>query len=151
MRVNLAGAILEIAFRRCNRTAAMHDAAFGANGARVLAHGAHEVELELERSPGVAFRDRREDRAAEGRVEKGCGEHGSDRVVVAEVRGAFENRAATKVTIVKESNLQPDFFSDPRALPSDGLEEKAILYRIRREIEIERALAKAQKKQNQAQ
>ena len=73
------------------------------------------------------------------------------RLTIRVIKGAFENRAATKVTIVKESNLQPDFFSDPRALPSDGLEEKAILYRIRREIEIERALAKAQKKQNQAQ
>ena len=65
------------------------------------------------------------------------------------VKGALEARQATKVTIVKETQLQVDFFSDPRSLPSDGLEEKSILYRIGREIQVERALAKAQKKQNQ--
>ena len=73
------------------------------------------------------------------------------RLTVRVIKGALEDKSATKVTIVKESNLQRDFFSDPRPLPSDGMEEKSILYRIAREIQIERALAKAQKKQNQSQ
>ena len=60
----------------------------------------------------------------------------------------LERKAATKVTLTKDVTLQSDFFSDPKFLPSDGLEEKTILYRIGREIQIERALAKAQKKQN---
>lgn len=73
------------------------------------------------------------------------------RLTVRVVKGSFESKAATKVTIVKDSQLQRDFFSDPRALPSDGMEEKSILYRIGREVQIERALAKAQKKQNSRQ
>ena len=66
------------------------------------------------------------------------------------VRGALKKDSATKVTIVKDTEIQVDFFSDPRSVPSDGLEEKALLYRIGREIQIERALAKAQKKHNGA-
>jgi hypothetical protein len=65
------------------------------------------------------------------------------------VKGALGKAQATKVTILKDTDHQVDFFSDPKAMPSDGLEEKMILYRIGREIQVERALAKAQKKQNQ--
>jgi hypothetical protein len=65
------------------------------------------------------------------------------------VRGAQETRPATKVTILKNIQVQVDFFSDPKPLASDGMEEKSILYRIRREIQIERALARAQKKYNE--
>lgn len=56
-------------------------------------------------------------------------------------------REATRVSILKDSSIQHDFFSDPRPIPSDGLEEKTLLYRIGREVQIERALAKAQKAQ----
>lgn len=73
------------------------------------------------------------------------------RLTIRVIKGALESRAATKVTVVKEMQIQADFFSDPRSLPSDGLEEKSVLYRIGREIQIERALARAQKKQNQNQ
>lgn len=55
-------------------------------------------------------------------------------------------KPATKVNIVKELQIQSDFFSEPRSLPSDGLEEKSILYRIGREITIERAIVRSQKK-----
>jgi hypothetical protein len=65
------------------------------------------------------------------------------------IKGALDRRAATKVTIVKDTEVQVDFFSDPKNVPSDGLEEKTILYRLGREIQIERALAKAQKQRNQ--
>jgi len=64
------------------------------------------------------------------------------------VRGSLERKVATKVALTKEITLQSDFFSDPKLLPSDGLEEKALLYRMGREIQIERALARAQKKHN---
>lgn len=66
------------------------------------------------------------------------------------IKGQLERHNATKVTIVKDLEKQVDFFSDPRSIPSDGMEEKMILYRVGREIQIERALARAQKKQNQA-
>lgn len=72
------------------------------------------------------------------------------RLTIRVIKGALASRAATKVTVVKDSQLRTDFFSDPKSLPSDGMEEKSILYRIGREIQIERALAKAQKRQNQS-
>lgn len=69
------------------------------------------------------------------------------RLTIRVIKGApLAGKAATKVTIVKEVQVQQDFFSDPRSLPSDGLEEKAVLYRISREIQIERAIARAQKR-----
>ncbi len=46
----------------------------------------------------------------------------------------------TKVIVAKESRLQVDFFSEPRELTTDGFEEKVILYRIKREIAIEKLL-----------
>lgn len=48
----------------------------------------------------------------------------------------------TKVLVAKEVRMQRDFFSDPSAKPSDGFEEKMILYRIKREITIEKILKK---------
>ena len=69
----------------------------------------------------------------------------SYRIIIRVIKGALNDKPATKVTLVKEAQLQSDFFSDPKSLPSDGLEEKTILYRISREIQIERAIARAQK------
>ncbi|MGE0529156.1 MAG: hypothetical protein AB7P49_19020 [Bdellovibrionales bacterium] len=73
------------------------------------------------------------------------------RLVIRVIKGIRDERSATKVTVVKDTQLQVDFFSDPKSLPSDGLEERSILYRVGREIQIDRALARAQKKQNQQQ
>ncbi len=64
------------------------------------------------------------------------------------VKGRSQNREVVKVTILKETQIQKDFFSDPERMPSDGLEEKSILYRIGRELQIEKALEKAQEKAN---
>lgn len=49
---------------------------------------------------------------------------------------------SSKVIISKEARLQKDFFSDPEPRPTDGFEEKALLYRIKREIVIENLLKK---------
>jgi len=65
------------------------------------------------------------------------------------IRGELEKKPATKVTVIKEAEVHVDFFSDPKNMPSDGLEEKTVIYRIGREIQIARALEKAQKKQNE--
>ncbi len=70
----------------------------------------------------------------------------SYRLVINILKGNLKTQTATKVSISKEARIQPDFFTDEQPLPSDGLEEKSILYRIQREIIIERALEKAQKK-----
>ncbi len=65
------------------------------------------------------------------------------------VRGNLNpQEEAIKVTIAKDAEAKKDFFSDPKKLESDGLEENVILYRIEREIQIERVLQKVQKKMN---
>lgn len=75
----------------------------------------------------------------------------SYRISIRVIKGAQANRSATKVTVVKDAQLQIDFFSDSRSVMSDGLEEKAILYRVGREIQVERALSRAQRKANAKQ
>lgn len=56
-----------------------------------------------------------------------------------------EGKEATKVIILKRAEVQRDFFSDFEKLPSDGLEEKSIMYRIERELFIEKGLKKVKK------
>jgi outer membrane lipopolysaccharide assembly protein LptE/RlpB len=46
----------------------------------------------------------------------------------------------SRVVINKEVRLQKDFFSDPKELATDGYEEKMLLYRIKRELLIEKLL-----------
>lgn len=52
----------------------------------------------------------------------------------------------TRVVISKEARLQKDFFSEPKELETDGFEEKALLYRIKREIIVEKILKKQMEK-----
>lgn len=60
------------------------------------------------------------------------------------VRVRAENgKMGVKVTVDKKMEKIKDFFSDPEAIDSDHLEEKAILYRLERELVIEEALRKA--------
>jgi hypothetical protein len=70
------------------------------------------------------------------------------RLSIRVVRGTMGSSPATKVIILKDARVQPDFFSDTKQMPSDGLEEKSLIYRIKREVQIERALNHAQKKNN---
>ena len=56
-----------------------------------------------------------------------------------------ESQAATKVIISKRIEIQRDFFSPIESRPSDGLEEISVLYRVRRELEIEK-LVKAERR-----
>lgn len=48
-----------------------------------------------------------------------------------------------RVRVTKKVVVQRDFFSDLTDLDSDGLEEHVILYRIQREVDIDRGLEKA--------
>jgi hypothetical protein len=59
-------------------------------------------------------------------------------------------KSATKVIISKEAVLNRDFFAEPEPVPSDGTEEDVILYRVGRELAIERAIKKFQEKQNKS-
>jgi hypothetical protein len=60
------------------------------------------------------------------------------------VRGqTLDGVASTEVSIEKRISLEKNFFAEGKRLPSDGLEEEGLLYRIDRELTIERALDKA--------
>lgn len=72
----------------------------------------------------------------------------SYRITIRVVRGTAGSSPATKVIVTKDAKVQRDFFSNVKQVPSNGLEEKVLLYRIKREIQIERALAQAQKMKN---
>lgn len=63
------------------------------------------------------------------------------------IKGMLDKRKATKVIIEKRMEMQKDFFSQSEPLKSDGLEELALMYRIQREIIIQRAIQKAFKDQ----
>lgn len=58
-------------------------------------------------------------------------------------KGKLRGQESVKVTVAKNLSLQRDFFSDSAPLTSDGMEEKSILYRIERELALERAIKKA--------
>ena len=57
-----------------------------------------------------------------------------------------DNDKRTRVSITKEVRMQRDFFSAPKDLESDGFEEKSLLYRISREIKVEKVLKRAHEK-----
>ncbi len=71
------------------------------------------------------------------------------RILVRLVRGNKEGRGAVKVVVLKQIELARDFFATTEPMPSDGLEERVILYRIGRELRITRALQKANQKASQ--
>jgi hypothetical protein len=62
------------------------------------------------------------------------------------IKGDFEGTPAIKVVVTKSAEILHDFFTEAEAVPSDGLEEKVILYRVDRELQIDQAIQKAIKK-----
>ncbi len=58
----------------------------------------------------------------------------------------LKGKKKTRVIVSKTARLQKDFFSDPKEMNSDGFEEKALLYRIQRELFIEKTLKKKKRK-----
>lgn len=60
-------------------------------------------------------------------------------------KGRVEGREGVRVTINKQVEKKRDFFSESETLPSDGLEEKVLFYRMERELVIDEALKKAAK------
>lgn len=57
-----------------------------------------------------------------------------------------ESPKVTKVTIVKDMVVHRDFISRPENLISEGYEENVLLYRVGREIDIEKALLRSARK-----
>ncbi len=58
-------------------------------------------------------------------------------------KGRTDNRESTRLTIEKKIEVFKDFISETQIIPSDGLEEMALFYRIEREIIVAQALKKA--------
>lgn len=58
-------------------------------------------------------------------------------------KGSASGKESTRVTIEKKIEVFKDFISETEIIPSDGLEEQSIFYRIEREIVIAKALKKA--------
>lgn len=70
------------------------------------------------------------------------------RILVRLVRGKTDGKPSIKVQLNKRIEVANDFFSDPKELASDGLEEEQILYRIGRELQIAKAIARASEKKS---
>jgi len=65
------------------------------------------------------------------------------RILVRMIRGKSTAKPAVKVIVSKRAEIQRDFFSDPEPVPSDGQEETVILYRVQRELALEKAMRRA--------
>ena len=70
------------------------------------------------------------------------------RIVIRTIRGKIKGQSAVKVVVFKEIIKKRDFFAESEKLPTDGLEETMIQYRIGREIQIDNALEYSQEKSN---
>lgn len=60
-------------------------------------------------------------------------------------KGTSKNEPAIMVKILKTIEVQKDFFANVETAGSDGLEESSLLYRIDRELTIDRAIKRAHK------
>ena len=67
------------------------------------------------------------------------------------IRGQIGARPSTKVIVQKRIEQQSTIVDDSQTIVSDGWEERAILYRIERELTIFRALQRFQKRQEYKQ
>lgn len=64
-------------------------------------------------------------------------------------KGDVEGSHAVRVSVRKKMKMKNDFFSGYKSIASDGLEELSILYRIQRELVIDRALNRAADRNSQ--
>ncbi len=73
------------------------------------------------------------------------------KLLIKVIKGRYREREVTKVIVSKKINLKRSFFSENQERQSDGLEEKVILYRIKRELKIERAFERSDKKTKESE
>lgn len=64
------------------------------------------------------------------------------KIIMNFAKGTTDGRVSTRVTIDKKMEVLKDFFSEPKPMSSDGLEEKVLLYRIERELIVFETLKK---------
>ena len=73
---------------------------------------------------------------------------GKYRLIIQINKGQSHEEPVVQVRIWKKIVIQKGFVSEPQRAPSSGLEEKAILYRIFREIKIEKGIARYYQKKS---
>lgn len=73
------------------------------------------------------------------------------RILIRLVRGKNDEKPAVKVIVTKQAEIARDFFAGAEPVPSDGLEETSILYRIGREIVLARAILRSTERENKKQ
>lgn len=74
-----------------------------------------------------------------------------ERITVYLTKGHSQGNPSVKVQVKKELELHKDFVMEPEIIPSDGLEELVILYRLERETEIAHAIANVDSKSKMKQ
>lgn len=57
-------------------------------------------------------------------------------------KGKSKTENAVRLVVLKQPEIQKDFFSPPEKIQTDGLEELALIYRIEREVSITQYLDK---------
>ncbi|MCK5882745.1 MAG: hypothetical protein KAG61_03585 [Bacteriovoracaceae bacterium] len=70
------------------------------------------------------------------------------RVLVNVAKGFSGTREVTKVTVHKRQLVEQDFLQGWKEVPTDGIQEQTILYRIARIIKIDRKLKKIEQKKS---
>jgi hypothetical protein len=70
------------------------------------------------------------------------------RLIINVVKGFSSRREVSKVTVFKRQLVQQDFLHGWREIPTDGITEQTILYRINRIIKIDNQLKRIEKKES---
>ena len=73
------------------------------------------------------------------------------KLVINVVKGYRFNQEVSKVTIYRRQLIEQDFLQGMKETPSDGIDEKIVLYRIKRLIEIDNELKRIDKAKEQEQ
>lgn len=73
------------------------------------------------------------------------------KLIINIVKGFRGSREVSKITIFKRQMVEHDFLQGWKVVPSDGISEKSILYRIERVLEIDRKLKLIEDKRSKEQ
>ena len=65
------------------------------------------------------------------------------RIQIHTIKGKVEGKPAIRMIIKKALEKNRDFFADSEPLPTDGMEENILFYRVTRELAIAKAVKKA--------
>ncbi len=73
------------------------------------------------------------------------------KLIVNVVKGYRIDKEVSKVTIYKRQLIEQDFLQGWKEIPSDGIQEKTLIYRINKVIAIDKKLREIEKKREEAE